>query len=131
MESFAPSRIGYNHQPMKRLLLLLILLLAVPLQSSWAAAGGYCEYERGGAASHFGHHSEHHQHGQADGSKGGAAGKLHHDCSHHTGGLGVVPAGEAVLAGVTRTFRESGPLLSTASPPALRPERPKWSSPAL
>lgn len=116
---------------MKRFLLLLVLLLAVPLQSSWAAAGRYCEYEDGAVTSHFGHHSEHHHHAQSDRSDGGYSTKVHHDCNHHTGGLGIVSASEAVIVSVSRAFHEAGLPVAPPFPPPSRLERPKWSSAAF
>jgi len=118
----------YNPGAMKRLLLLLVLLIAVPLQSSWAAMSGYCEYEKGAVAQHFGHHSHHHHHAGSGGSDTGSAMKIHHDCSHHTGGMGIVVTARFLPAISARSPHEphSSTLLASLMPD--RPERPKWSS---
>ena len=113
--------------PAMRRLLLLLLLLAVPLQISWAAVSGYCEYEREGTARHFGHHEHHKDHGGMTGSLA----KLHHDCSHHAGAVAII-AESAEMSAVTSAV----PVLVHSPLPPLsllpeRPERPKWQSARL
>jgi hypothetical protein len=39
---------------------IIFLLIFLPLQATWAVAGGYCQHETGQAAQHFGHHEHLH-----------------------------------------------------------------------
>lgn len=48
---------------------ILFLLAFLPLQTTWAAAGSYCQHEIGAAAQHFGHHEHRHQDGANDEGK--------------------------------------------------------------
>jgi len=112
---------------MKRFLLVLLLLFAVPLQSSWAAVTGYCEYEQEGAASHVGHHEHHKDHGNAKGTLA----KLHHDCSHHAGAVAIIAnfTDMPTMAGADQLRVQ--PFLPSLSDLPDRPERPKWRAPSL
>lgn len=60
-----PSGRSIYSRPMRRWLMIL-LLFAMPFQSSWAAAAGYCQHESSAEASHFGHHK--HQHASGAGA---------------------------------------------------------------
>ncbi|MDR1063472.1 MAG: hypothetical protein LBL48_06015 [Azoarcus sp.] len=70
--------------------LAVLLLVFLPLQSAWAAAGVYCQHERGEAANHFGHHE--HRHVTPDNSAdtdSDASGRqsADNDCSFHLNGF--------------------------------------------
>lgn len=116
---------------MVKRLLFALLMLILPLQAVWAAAGFYCQHERGTATAtqHFGHHA--HQHQAADKNDSGniPASGFDGDCAFcHLGCVGVVTSSLDVPSSAP-----ASPAVSPVTPFRLStflegPERPKWAS---
>lgn len=112
-----------------RRFLFILLMLAMPLQSVWAAAAGYCSHEAAPASAHFGHHA--HQH-ETDADNGKASTNqtppaLDMDCQSCHGQTNALKQTSSTTALWTQALQRAPALrfvLPTPSP--QRPERPNW-----
>lgn len=93
--------------------LFVFLLIVVPLQLTWAAAGGYCEHEQGAASGHFGHHAHSHDASMwpaagAEPEDNAPPGSHHADCGYcHLSASKAVAPSEATIhpaAGIAAAF---------------------------
>ena len=112
-----------------RRLLFILLMLAMPLQSVWAAAASYCTHEAAPTTAHFGHHA--HQHGaDADKSNSGtnqSPSSLDmdcHTCHSQTNALRQTSNATALWTPELQRAPALRFVLPTPSP--QRPERPNW-----
>ena len=112
-----------------RRLLFILLMLAMPLQSVWAAAAGYCTHEVAPANAHFGHHA--HQHG-ADADNGNAGTNqtppaLDMDCQSCHGQTNALKQTSSATALWAQDMQLAPPVrFSLPTPSPQRPERPNW-----
>jgi hypothetical protein len=111
--------------------LALVLFCLLPLQASWAAVADYCAHEPSGAQ-HFGHHDDEHelQPGNAEDQAQSGTSELGHDHCHCASFLGLLGDASVVLSPSWSGSLRSDKRFPPASPPAVQPERPKWSVPA-
>lgn len=108
-----------------RRLAVLLLLLALPLQYSWAAVGGYCQHEDDAAQWHFAHHV--HEHLEDETGAGSQAPEFHADAHHGTTGM--------LESASLQQWQPQAAMLVAFEPHlslsdiSSEPERPKWPAP--
>lgn len=113
--------------------LTIFLLVFMPLQFSWAVAGGYCtHHEEGKSAQHFGHHADGHEDLAADGHDSGQASSQNHaeqphGYHHHGEILGIATSVPRLLYGESVANLSRADVSCLTNAPRARIERPKWS----
>jgi hypothetical protein len=109
-----------------RKLVAILLLSLISLQTSWAAAAGYCQHEHGVSATHFGHHEHKHESPKAVQSGVTFADA---DCSVCQAGFLAALMIQSGAAVAVLAFIEPADAidLRLAAPPLDLPERPNWS----
>ncbi|NCW79033.1 MAG: hypothetical protein EBV64_13965 [Oxalobacteraceae bacterium] len=109
-----------------RKLVAILLLSLISLQTSWAAAAGYCQHEQGVSATHFGHHE--HKHESPKAAQSGIS-FADADCSLCQAGFLTALTIQFGGALAVLAFIEPADAidLRLAAPPLDLPERPNWA----